>query len=206
MIIYLHGFRSSPQSFKAKLLAERMQTLNRKAEYLCPQLPVSPKQAINEIGAYVEGYTLHDPQTVTVIGSSLGGFYATWLAEHYGCKCVLLNPAVHPWTDLQRYVGEQPLYHGKGTITIRPEYMDELLAMRVESITQPERYRLIAATGDEVLDYREMLAHYPKVTTTLIEGGDHGLSNFALYMDEVLAFSGVDPHEVNRRISWRITI
>ena len=105
-----------------------------------------------------------------VIGSSLGGYFATWLAEKHGWPAVLLNPAVVPQRDLSAYLGEQPLWHGGGSITVEPHHLDELRALGVASITRPERYYLMAATGDEVLDYREMLAHYPGARTTLIKG------------------------------------
>ncbi|MEX3839126.1 YqiA/YcfP family alpha/beta fold hydrolase [Paraburkholderia sp. BR10882] len=187
MIVYLHGFRSSPQSFKARLLAARMAELGRSGEWLCPTLPVSPREAIalaeQEIGAQMK-----PGERVTLIGSSLGGYFATHLAEKHGWRAALLNPAVVPDRDLSKYFGEQPLWHGGGSIVVEPRHLDELRALAVTSVTQPARYYLIAATGDEVLDYREMLAHYPGVPTHLIEGSDHGISEFADYVDEVIRF------------------
>jgi predicted esterase YcpF (UPF0227 family) len=98
---------------------------------------------------------------LTVIGSSLGGFYATWLAEKYACKAVLLNPAVKPPRDLESYVGVTTYYHSDQVFEFKAEYVAQLRALAVEKITRPERYFLLAATGDEVLDWREMVAHYP---------------------------------------------
>lgn len=187
MIVYLHGFRSSPQSFKARLLAARLEELGRAGEWLCPALPVSPAEAIalaeREIGAHAK-----PGERVTLIGSSLGGYFATHLAEKHGWRAVLLNPAVAPDRDLSKYLGEQPLWHGGGSIVVEPRHLDELRALAVASVTQPGRYYLIAARGDEVLDYREMLAHYPGVRTKLIEGSDHGISEFADYVDDVIAW------------------
>ncbi|MCP3727186.1 alpha/beta fold hydrolase [Paraburkholderia sp. CNPSo 3272] len=187
MIVYLHGFRSSPQSFKARLLAARMAELGRSGEWLCPTLPVSPREAIalaeQEIGAQMK-----PGERVTLIGSSLGGYFATHLAEKHGWRAALLNPAVVPDRDLSKYLGEQPLWHGGGSIVVEPRHLEELRALAVTLVTQPARYYLIAATGDEVLDYREMLAHYPGVPTHLIEGSDHGISEFADYVDEVIRF------------------
>jgi len=100
----------------------------------------------------------------------------------------LLNPAVVPDRDLSKYLGEQPLWHGGGSIVVEPRHLEELRALAVPTVTRPARYYLIAATGDEVLDYREMLAHYPGVSTHLIEGSDHGISEFADYVDEVIRF------------------
>ncbi|WP_250465671.1 YqiA/YcfP family alpha/beta fold hydrolase [Caballeronia sp. GAFFF2] len=190
MILYLHGFRSSPQSFKARVMRARLADLGRLSEWQCPVLPVSPKEAIELAESLVANTSAAE---ITVVGSSLGGFYATYLAEKHGWRAVLLNPAVVPQRDLSHYLGEQPLWHGGGSITVLPRHLDELRALAVEKITQAERYYLIAATGDEVLDYRTMLAHYPSVRTTLIEGGDHAISDFPDYLDDVLAFCGREP-------------
>lgn len=195
MILYLHGFRSSPKSFKAQLLAARVAALGRAHEWRCPMLPVSPHEAVASAEAEVAAARVGAPGDVTVIGSSLGGYFATHLAEKHGWRAVLLNPAVLPQRDLSAYLGEQPLWHGGGSIVVEPHHLDELRALRVESITRPERYYLIAATGDEVLDYREMIAHYPGVKTKLIAGSDHAISEFADYVDDVLAFCGMTPAE-----------
>ena len=201
MILYLHGFRSSPNSFKARLLAARLAELGRADEWCCPMLPVSPLETVALVESLVaaagaghdtkhgtEHDTKHGTGGVTVIGSSLGGYFATYLAEKHGWPAVLLNPAVVPQRDLSAYLGEQPLWHGGGSIVVEPHHLDELRALSVTAITRPERYYLLAATGDEVLDYREMLAHYPGARTTLIEGSDHAISEFADYLDDVLAF------------------
>ena len=188
MILYLHGFRSSPNSFKARALAARLAELGRAGEWRCPMLPVSPLDAV----ALAEE-TAAGAADVTLIGSSLGGYFATYLAEKHGWRAVLLNPAVLPQRDLSSYLGELPLWHGGGSIVVTRRHLDELGMLGVPSVTRPERYYLIAATGDEVLDYRDMLAHYPGVRTKLIEGGNHAISDFADHMDEVLAFCGIGP-------------
>jgi predicted esterase YcpF (UPF0227 family) len=187
MILYLHGFRSSPRSFKARLIAERLQALGRYAEYHCPQLPASPRDAIALASRIMSRFS---PNDVALIGSSLGGYYATWLAEKSGCRAVLLNPAVKPPRDLERYVGVTTAYHSDQPFEFKREYVDELKTLAVSRITHPERYFLIAATGDEVLDWHEMVGHYPDARHHVIEGSDHGLSDFNGYMDEVLAFCG----------------
>jgi predicted esterase YcpF (UPF0227 family) len=190
VILYLHGFRSSPQSFKARVMRARLAELGRLDEWQCPVLPVSPRDSI----ALAETLAQHTAAAdITVIGSSLGGYYATYLAERHGWRAVLLNPAVVPQRDLSHYLGEQPLWHGGGSIVVEPRHLDELRALSVDEITRPERYYLIAATGDEVLDYRTMLDHYPKVRTTLIQGGDHAISDFPKYLDQVLAFCAPRP-------------
>jgi predicted esterase YcpF (UPF0227 family) len=198
MILYLHGFRSSPQSFKARCLAERMQALGRAHEYHCPQLPASPAGAIRLALEYAEACA---PELLTVVGSSLGGFYATWLAEHLGCRAVLLNPAVKPPRDLESYVGVSTQYHSDEPFEFKREYIDELKALSVDRITRPQRYFLIAATGDEVLDWRDMVAHYPGAQQTVIEGSDHGIAEFASYADAVLGFCGIAPLQNHDRKS-----
>ncbi|WP_420476099.1 YqiA/YcfP family alpha/beta fold hydrolase [Noviherbaspirillum sp. ST9] len=187
MILYLHGFRSSPLSFKARLIGARMAALGRENAYLCPQLPASPRDAV----ALAERLISADPANVTLIGSSLGGYYATWLAEKFGCRAVLLNPAVKPPRDLEKYVGVTTAYHSDAPFEFKREYIEQLKALAVGRITRPERYFLMAATGDEVLDWREMTAHYPGARHHIIEGSDHGISEFAQYLDEVLAFCGI---------------
>jgi uncharacterized protein len=190
LILYLHGFRSSPQSFKARVMRARLESLGLIDEWCCPTLPVSPADAV-ALAEAVAATALDD--NITVIGSSLGGFYATWLAEKHGWRSVLLNPAVVPQEDLSCYLGEQPLWHGGGSVVVEPHHLDELRALSVAAITRPDRYYLIAATGDEVLDYRTMLAHYAGVQTTLIQGGNHAISDFPDYLDQVLAFCAVQP-------------
>ncbi|MCU6434724.1 alpha/beta fold hydrolase [Undibacterium sp. Jales W-56] len=185
MIVYLHGFRSSPQSFKARMMADYMQRLGRAGEYVCPQLPASPLLAIRQAEQILAACPAHE---VTLIGSSLGGFYATWLAERYGYQAVLLNPAVKPPRDLEKYVGVTTAYHSDEVFEFKAGYVAELRAYEVAAITRPERYFLLAATGDEVLDWREMVAHYPGAKQLVIQGSDHGMADFAGYMDQVLAF------------------
>jgi predicted esterase YcpF (UPF0227 family) len=185
MILYLHGFRSSPRSFKARVMQERMTAAGRAGDLICPQLPASPKAAMELALLLAER---HAPHNLSIVGSSLGGFYATWLAERLGVRAVVLNPSVDPLKNLEKHVGVTTNWHSDEPFEFRPEYIDELAALKVARITQPERYFLIAATGDEVLDYRDMVAHYAGARQHVIEGSDHAISEFAQYVDEVLAF------------------
>ena len=187
MILYLHGFRSSPLSTKTSLLASRMQALGHGDEYLCPQLPASPQAAIAQ-ALEIAGRVA--PSELTLIGSSLGGYYATWLAERLGCRAVLLNPAVHAARDLASQVGVKTQYHSNEAFEFKSAYIDELKALAVERITHPERYFLIAATGDELLDWREMQARYAAAKVLLLEGGDHTLSDFAEHLPAVMSHLG----------------
>ena len=185
MILYLHGFRSSPASFKARVVARKMKELGRAGELVCPQLPASPRQAMALALSLVDGVPADQ---LAIVGSSLGGYYATWLAERLGCRAVLLNPAIEPLKDLDDHVGVTTAWHSDQPFEFKREYIDELRALKVETITRPERYFLIAATGDEVLDYRDMVAHYAGARQHVIEGSDHAIPEFADYVDEVLAF------------------
>ncbi|MEW6372183.1 MAG: YqiA/YcfP family alpha/beta fold hydrolase [Pseudomonadota bacterium] len=185
MILYLHGFRSSPRSFKARVVQERMTAAGRAGELICPQLPASPKAAMELALLLAER---HAPDNLAIVGSSLGGFYATWLAERLDVPAVLLNPAVNPLKNLEQHVGVTTAWHSDEPFEFRREYIAELAELKVERITRPERYFLLAATGDEVLDYRDMVAHYAGARQHVIPGSDHAISEFAQYVDEVLAF------------------
>ncbi|NHZ80036.1 esterase [Massilia sp. CCM 8695] len=185
MILYLHGFRSSPRSFKARVVGEKMAALGRASELICPQLPASPKEAMALALTLVER---HDASELAIIGSSLGGYYATWLAERLGCRAVLLNPAVYPLKDLDKHVGVTTEYHSDKVFEFKRAYIDQLGALAVPAITRPERYFLIAASGDDVLDYRDMTAHYAGARQHVIDGSDHAIAEFGQYVDEVLAF------------------
>ena len=192
-LIYVHGFRSSSRSFKAGLLqtrlaarlSGRLSQREQAGRFLAPDLPVEPDLAVRHIQERI-GPTEDD----TLVGSSLGGCYATWLAEQTGCKAVLLNPAVHPARDLQGQVGPQSGYHDGRPFVFQARYLVQLRRYEVAAITRPERYFLIAAQGDEVLDWKEMVAAYPGARQKIVAGSDHGLSDFEAHMDEVLAFAG----------------
>lgn len=127
--------------------------------------------------------------STAVMGSSLGGFYATWLAERLGCKAVLLNPAVRPARDLAPHVGTHALWHDNSVhFELEPSHIDELQVMERHAITRPERYYAVIAKGDEVLDWTEMAAHYRGATIKLLPAGDHGLSDYAQHLPGILDF------------------
>jgi predicted esterase YcpF (UPF0227 family) len=189
MIFYLHGFRSSPKSMKGRVISERMAELGLSDQLVCPQLPASPKLAMELALSLIEGVPA---QELSIIGSSLGGYYATWLAERIGCRAVLLNPAIVPLQDLDKHVGVTTQFHSDEPFEFKRDYIDELRALAVDPITRPERYFLIAATGDEVLDYRDMVKHYAGARQQVIDGSDHGISEFPEYVDAVLGFCGIE--------------
>jgi predicted esterase YcpF (UPF0227 family) len=188
VILYLHGFRSSPGSRKATMLRERMRSLGREDEYACPALPESPRAAA-ELALVLASSV--PPSSVALIGSSLGGYYATWLAERLGCRAVLLNPAIAPARDLEAHLGRQPVYFSTDEIDFRAEHLLELREIDTPVISRPERYFLLAATGDTLIDYRTMTSKYAGARRRVITGSNHELSDFDLYMDEVLDFCGI---------------
>ena len=189
-LLYLHGFRSSPASFKARRMADWMQAHRPDVHAWCPQLPPSPAAAWALIKQGIADWPrTPGPQGMAVVGSSLGGFYATALAEATGCPAVLLNPAVDPARDLAAHIGEQTQFHAADEhFFFRPEYIDELRALTVPAITRPERYAAVIAKGDELLDWREMTARYPGATIKLLAGSDHGISDFDDHLPFVLNF------------------
>ena len=189
-LLYLHGFRSSPRSAKSTLVADAMRTRHPSVTFWCPQLPPSPRKAMDLVMGGIAGW----PRTsMGVIGSSLGGFYATHVAETTGCRAVLLNPAVDPARDLATYIGEQTAWHDPAeTFFFAPEFVDELRALEHGPVANPANYFAVIAKGDEVLDWREMTGRYPGARIELVEGGDHALSDFeSAHMDEVMGFLGL---------------
>ena len=186
-LLYLHGFRSSPQSMKARLVAERVQQRHPGLQWWCPQLPPSPREAMDMV---MRGIADWPRESMAVIGSSLGGFYATYVAAMTRCRAVLLNPAVDPARDLARYIGEQTAWHDpQQHFFFRAEFIDQLRALEVGELSRPERVFAILAKGDEVLDWREMSVRDPGSRIRLLEGGDHALSDFAAkHLDDVMRF------------------
>lgn len=190
-LLYLHGFRSSPRSTKAQLVRQRVESAHPGVTLWCPQLPPSPREAMALVMRGIAGWPR---ERMAVIGSSLGGFYATWVAEQTGCRAALLNPAVQAARDLAQYVGEHRSWHDpEETFVFRPGYVEELRALHCPAITRPQRYYALIAKGDEVLDWREMTGRYPGARIHLLEGSDHAISEFPDYLDEVLAFVGLEP-------------
>ncbi len=189
LVVYLHGFRSSPRSSKARMtgdaIAHRVEQ-GATIEWYCPQLHASPQESMDMVRRHIDA---SKADRLSVIGSSLGGFYTNYLAEQYGCKGIALNPAVRAGRELEPHVGMMTAYDSEEPFDFRAEYIDELNRMQVESITLPERYLLLAATGDELLDWREMAAFYPGAQQIIIQGSDHGIHNYSEYLDSVAGFA-----------------
>jgi predicted esterase YcpF (UPF0227 family) len=181
-VLYLHGFRSSPLSAKARTMGTWMRAHRPEVRWWCPQLPPSPREAMALVFEQLASWPV---ERIAVVGSSLGGFYATVVAERTGCKAALLNPAINPARDLAGYIGDLTSFHDPDDhFYFRAEYVTQLRLMTPREITRPERYCAVIAKGDEVLDWREMTARYPGAAIRLLDGGDHALTDF----DEHLPF------------------
>jgi predicted esterase YcpF (UPF0227 family) len=154
-------------------------------EWYCPQLLASPKMSLDMVTQHIDQ---SNADRIVIIGSSLGGFYANYLAEKYDCKAVVLNPAVRAARELAPHVGMLTAYDSDEPFDFRPEYIDELKALQVEKITSPNRYFLIAAKGDELLDWREMVDFYAGANQLVLEGSDHGISEYEELLPKVLEF------------------
>jgi predicted esterase YcpF (UPF0227 family) len=157
--------------------------------WCCPQLPASPTQAMADVLDRIAEWPW---PRMAVIGSSLGGFYATAVAERTGCRAVLLNPAVDPARDLAKHIGETRAWHSEERFFFRAEYVAELQALEVPRLSAPERYLAVIAKGDEVLSWQEMTTRHAGATFKLLEGGDHALSDFHEHLPDVIAFLELD--------------
>ena len=190
-LLYLHGFNSSPRSAKATQFRQWLSEHHPDVEMIIPQLPPYPAEAAEMLESIV---LAHGGETFGVVGSSLGGYYASYVAQRKGCKSVLLNPAVAPDETLAQYIdSHQPLWHQPANaqeeaIFFRAEYIDELRALSVRALPPGGPELGIFCTGDEVLDWREMVQRYPQAQQRIVQGGDHAISDFATLVPEVLSF------------------
>jgi predicted esterase YcpF (UPF0227 family) len=182
LIVYLHGFNSSPQSHKAQVLQRYLAGHGLAHEYACPALPPLAREAICEIEKLPLG------AGVCLVGSSLGGYYATYLAEKHGLKAVLINPATDPHVGLRAYLGAQKNLHTGEPYELTEAHLRDWQALYAPRIT-PRRYLLIVETGDEVLDYRRAVERYAGAEQVVIPGGDHSLQSFPQHLPRILEFS-----------------
>ena len=185
-ILYLHGFCSSPASWKARLLGERLAAAGLGDRFLCPQLSPVPRTALASIEAMLasaEGPT-------TLVGSSLGGYYASWLAEKHDLRAVLINPAVMAPELLAGLLGTQTNFHTAETFEFTREHGEQLRALDTPLVT-PARYLLLVETGDEVLDYRQAVKRYSGSRQIVLAGGDHSFTRFPEQVPQIIEFCGL---------------
>jgi predicted esterase YcpF (UPF0227 family) len=189
-LLYLHGFNSSPQSFKAQALMRYMREHDCLHRLICLQIPSIPEQARRFLDSLVERELKSGE--LAFAGSSLGGYYATYLAEKYSGTAVLINPSVRPYQTLEACLGENKFYHSDEYWQFDRSHIDQLKTMEVEQITEPDRYLVLLQTGDETLDYRQAAEKYSECRCVIEEGGDHAFTGFEDYIEQILEFSDVD--------------
>jgi predicted esterase YcpF (UPF0227 family) len=189
-LLYLHGFKSSPQSYKAQRLMDYMQAKGCDDLLICPQLPVYPEQARLVMEEIVER-ALADG-TLNIAGSSLGGYYATYLAEKYETNAVLVNPSVKPYETLAAYLGENKSYYSDDVWNFDESHIEQLKTMDVDVLAEPARYYVLLQTGDETLDYRQAADKYKQADCIIEQGGDHSFTGFDRYIPKILQFSKID--------------
>jgi len=187
VIVYLHGFNSSPASHKAQVLKAYLQGRGLGHLFACPALPDAPGEAVRAIEQAVAG---REPGAVTLLGSSLGGFYATWFAETRGHRAILVNPAITPHVGLAAYLGPQKNLHTGVPYELTRAHLEGWRKLVVEQI-DPERYLLLLETGDEVLDWRDAARKYEGARAVIRDGGDHTLQSFPEHIGRILAFAGI---------------
>ena len=186
MILYLHGFCSSPASWKTRLLAETMEKRGLAAQLVCPALSPVPLEAIAQAEAVIKAAD----SPITLVGSSLGGHYATFLAEKHGLPAVLINPAVIHGRDLSHFLGEHANFHTGERFVFSEAHARDVQAMTVAK-PPVERLWLLVETGDEVLDYRQAVEHYQGCRQTVLSGGDHSFTQFPQFVSQIIEFAGL---------------
>ena len=193
-IVYLHGFRSSPASIKANAMASAVAALPRarRPRLHIPFLRDGPAASIAQTAAWVESNVPDPHRSLTLVGSSLGGYYATHLCERYRARAVVVNPAIRPYEDLAPYRGAQTNLHTGETFVVTDAHFDELRALQVTRLRDPGRYWLLVQTGDEVLDYRQAVAYYASAHQLVEGGGDHAFVGFERQLGAILRFAGIE--------------
>ncbi|PMH39810.1 esterase YqiA [Vibrio sp. 10N.286.49.B3] len=186
LLLYLHGFNSSPQSHKAKVMKAYCQQHRPDILLLAPQIPCFPEQAAQFLLATVERYK--GDYTIGLVGSSLGGYMSTWLNHQFGFRAVLINPAVKPYELLVDFLGEQVNPYTQQSYQLEHKHIDELQALDVVTLTQPGDFWLMQQEGDEVLDYRQAVAKYAQSKQTIEEKGDHSFVGFERFPEHIISF------------------
>lgn len=186
MILYLHGFRSSPAAWKSRCLKEALNRRGKGSAFLCPALSPVPDLAL----AQADDLIRTSPRPVTLVGSSLGGHYASCLATRHDLRAVLINPAVIDRLELSFFLGEHRNLYSDERFFFTEEHARQLQAMTVPQ-TDPKRFWLLLESGDEVLDYRQALTHYRGCRQTVLSGGNHSFTQFPQFVSQIIEFAGL---------------
>ncbi len=183
-LLYIHGFNSSPLSHKARVTHDYCTARGMADSIGVPELSHVPRQAIAELCEIIEAQTL----PVVLIGSSLGGYYATWLAERYQLRAALINPAVNPDELWEAHLCVNRNYYSGRRYEITSEHVDQLRALRVETLQYPQNLMLLVQTGDETLDYRLAVDKYKSSPSIIQPGGDHSFVNYEAMLPDIFRF------------------
>lgn len=186
-LFYIHGFNSSPQSAKARLLARAVADKPH-VRYQVPTLPYDPARAIATLQTAVADCL---PERVGLIGSSMGGFYGTFIAERLDLPLVLVNPAVRPFELLQDYLGENENIYTGEKYSFTEQHIQQLRELDVVPVTSVQRYLLLTQTGDEVLDYRQGVTKYAGCRQIVEQGGSHGFDGFEQHLQTIFSFFNI---------------
>jgi uncharacterized protein len=189
-LVYLHGFNSSPQTVKGRKLAAAAAGLANPPRVYVPALHHRPALAMRDVRAWVDA-NVADPSALTFVGSSLGGYYATFLAEAFAARAVLINPSVRPASSLAAHLGPQRNLHTGEAWELTPEHFAELDALTVQRLSRMDRYLLMMRSGDELLDWREAVARYAGAWQYVLGGGNHGWEDIDDEIPSMLRFAGV---------------
>ncbi len=185
-VVYLHGFLSSPQSHKAQQVKAWLAEHQPELSFHCPHLTPYPAETRAELTALME---FLQPEPVWLMGSSLGGFWATWVAEHYNRPAVLINPSVAPWQFMPEFLGvDLKGYHTDDSYRLDARHIEQIRAADCTPVTRPDNYWLMVQTGDETLDYRQAVAKYAHSKQLIEEGGDHSFVGFERHLGETIEF------------------
>jgi predicted esterase YcpF (UPF0227 family) len=188
-LVYIHGFNSSPASVKARQTEQWLSAHSLDIPFYCPALSSEPDKAIEQLESLVESISA----PVGLVGSSMGGFYATWLSEKYNVRSVLINPAVRPYEFMAEYLGENANYHTGECYILEQRHVDIAKTLEVSTISKPENLWVLLQTGDEVLDYRQAEKKYEHCSLTIEQGGDHSFQNYQRHLPDMIKFLNLLP-------------